>query len=303
MVDITHKTNTFRTATAMAEVKVGKAETIEAVRNKSVPKGDVFEMAKAAAFFGIKRTSDMIPDCHPIPIEHASVSYEINELSILIKVEVSTIYKTGVEVEAMHGASVAALTIYDMLKPLDKEIEITSIKLLEKKGGKSDYTDNFKKDIKAAVIVCSDSITAGKNTDKAGKAIIEKLAGFGITETDYKIIPDDENQLKELVIQFTDAKTDLVIITGGTGLSKRDITPEAIKPLLDREIPGIMEAARNYGQDRTPYAMLSRGLAGLRGNTLILALPGSTRGAIESMEALFPSILHIYRILAGNRHN
>ena len=147
MVDITHKINTLRYARAQAIVKVSNEHTIDAIRNKSVPKGDVFEMSKSAALFAIKRTSDVIPDCHPLPIEFASVSFNIDKLEIQIQVEVKTIYKTGVEVEAMHGASVAALTAYDMLKPLDKNIEIHSIKLLEKKGGKSDFNEEFRKSL------------------------------------------------------------------------------------------------------------------------------------------------------------
>src|SRR5690348_15368499 len=119
MKDITDKIHTLRIATAQAVVHVSKKETIDAVKNKTVPKGDVFEMAKAAALFAVKRTSDMIPDCHPMPVESASVKYEIRDFDIRITLEVKTIYKTGVEVEAMHGASVAALTIYDMLKPID----------------------------------------------------------------------------------------------------------------------------------------------------------------------------------------
>ncbi|MDT0605923.1 cyclic pyranopterin monophosphate synthase MoaC [Croceitalea rosinachiae] len=141
MVDITQKENSHRTAIAQAIVNVGSQKTITAIEEKTVPKGDVFAMSKAAGFLGLKKTPELLPDCHPLPIEFAGIEYEIEGLKIIVKVTVKTFYKTGVEVEAMHGASVVALNMYDMLKPIDKNIEIQQIKLLKKTGGKSDINN------------------------------------------------------------------------------------------------------------------------------------------------------------------
>ncbi|MEZ4969193.1 MAG: cyclic pyranopterin monophosphate synthase MoaC [Flavobacteriaceae bacterium] len=138
MVDITHKKATLRTAVAQAIVQVSSEDTITAIRNHTVPKGDVFAMSKAAGLLGVKRTADLLPDCHPLPIEYTDISYTISGLQITVLITVKTMYKTGVEVEAMHGASIVALNMYDMLKPIDKGIEIQNIKLLKKTGGKSD---------------------------------------------------------------------------------------------------------------------------------------------------------------------
>ncbi|TVZ08059.1 cyclic pyranopterin phosphate synthase [Cellulophaga sp. RHA_52] len=141
MVDITHKAITLRTAVAQAVVKVSSQATIDAINTKTVPKGDVFAMSKAAGLLGVKKTPELLPDCHPLPIEYTDISYQINNLEITVLITVKTNYKTGVEVEAMHGASVVALNMYDMLKPIDKGIEIHHIRLLKKTGGKSDITN------------------------------------------------------------------------------------------------------------------------------------------------------------------
>ena len=303
MIDITHKNNTLRIATAQAIVLVSKPETITAIKENKVPKGDVFAMSKAVGLLGVKKTALLLADCHPMPIEATTIDYEIKEMSIYIYITVKTIYKTGVEVEAMHGASLVALNMYDMLKPIDKGIEIHQIKLLDKKGGKSDFKDKFRQDLKAAVIVCSDTIFKGQKEDKAGNAIIDKLKESGVNVVDYIIIPDEKEIIAEKATHYANEKVNLIIYTGGTGLSSRDVTPEALRPLLDREIKGIEEAIRAYGQDRTPYSMLSRSVAGVIKDSLVLALPGSTNGAKESMEAVFPAILHAFRILKGARHD
>ena len=303
MNNITNKSPSYRMAVAQAIVSASREDTIAAIREGKVPKGNVFEMAKAAGLLAIKNTSNVIPDCHPLPVEGATVTYTIQGLELHIQVMVETVYKTGVEVEAMHGAAIVALTIYDMLKPIDKQVSISNIRLLEKKGGKSDYNDQLSRNIRAAVIVCSDTIAAGKKEDKAGKAIIEKLEGLPVEIAHYAIIPDEKDSIQAQINSLISSGTELLLICGGTGLSKRDITPEAVTPLLEREIPGMMEAARAYGQQRMPYAMFSRGVAGMIGDSVVITLPGSTRGAEETMDALFPYVLHLFKVNAGMRHN
>lgn len=303
MVNITPKSNTLRKAIAQAIVKVTLPETIQAIHQRTVPKGDVLECARVAGLFAAKRTADMIPDCHPLPVEFTAVSYEVGEMEVTVFVEIHTIYKTGVEVEAMHAASVVALTMYDMLKPIDKGVTIDQIKLVEKKGGKTDRKKDLEQSLRAAVIVCSDSISAGKKEDRAGLVIKEKLEKVGVQVPVYQIIPDEKDKIQQICALQVTGKMDMVIFTGGTGLSPRDVTPEALEEILERRIPGIEETIRNYGQQRTPYSMLSRSIAGLIGDTLVLGLPGSTNGASESMDAVFPAILHIFKVMEGARHD
>lgn len=295
MVNITHKQNSLRKAIASALVKVSSQQTIDAIKNKLVPKGDVFEFSRAAGLLAIKKTSDVIPDCHPLPVEFAAITFSINELTVIINVEVHTIYKTGVEVEAMHGASVVALVMYDMLKPIDKHVEISSIKLESKSGGKTDLKLNVD-NLKCAVVVCSDSISKGENEDKSGKKIIERLQQLQIETNSYLIVADDIDAIQSALKKYVADKFDMVLFTGGTGLSQRDNTPEAIKPLLEKEIPGICEVARSYGQQRMPFAMLSRSVAGFIKNTLVITMPGSVRGVEETMDALFPQVLHLFEL-------
>lgn len=296
MVDILSKINTHRKAIAEAIVTVSSTSTIEAIKNNAIPKGNVFEMSKTAGLLAVKKTSDVIPDCHPLPIEYTKITHTINGLAITVQVEVHTIYKTGVEVEAMYGASVVAMTMYDMLKPIDKGITINSIRLVEKEGGKSDFKKDTGEGYTSAIIIVSDSIHSGKKEDSGGQLIVEAMNKNKFNNMAYEIIPDDPTLLTEKVKSLA-SKVDLLIVSGGTGFSSKDKTPETLKSLITTEIPGIMEWARNYGQSRTPYAMFSRGIAGAINNTLLLNIPGSTSGVKDTLDALFPYVTHSFKML------
>lgn len=302
MVNITHKSTTLRKATATALVVLSSETAMNAVKEKRVPKGDVFEFARVAALFAIKKTSEVIPDCHPLPIEYSDISFTVNELTIQVTVEVHTVYKTGVEVEAMHGASIAALTLYDMLKPLDKHIEIQLVKLLHKEGGKTNYQIKPGHSVNAAVIVCSDSVYNKQAIDKAGLAVVERLKNLSIETRHYEVIPDEAGCIRKQMEVHAGSGIELLFFVGGTGVSPRDITPDVVKPLLEKELHGVMEEARRYGQERMAYAMLSRGVAGFVKKTLVLTLPGSSGGAVEYIDALFPQVLHVFDVIAGHRH-
>lgn len=302
MVDITFKSFTLRKAIAGAKIIVSSPETMQAIRNKTVPKGDIFEFARASALLAIKKTSDMIPDCHPLPIEYATIRYNLNALTVNIEVEVHTIYKTGVEVEAMHGASVAALVIYDMLKPIDKGITIGEIKLIEKKGGKSDTQPGPTHNLKAAVVVCSDSVYRQEKQDQSGKTIVAFLEKQRFNSILYTVVPDDQQAIAAQLEVYKAQGVDLLIFTGGTGLSTRDVTPEAVQPYITTEIPGIMEQARNYGQQRVGTSMLSRSIAGFSDRTLILTLPGSKNAVTDYIAALFPQVLHVFQVRSNQPH-
>lgn len=302
MIDVSPKFNSLRYAMAEGYL-YGKPEAITRVTGKTVPKGDVLEVARAAGITAAKRCSDMIVFCHPIPLDWVGLSFEIEEGQIRVIAEVRSVWKTGVEVEAITAVTGALLNAYDMLKPLDAELSFGNIRVVKKKGGKSDFADTFTKPIKTAVLVISDSTFAGKRKDKSGKIIQTFLKELPVEISFYEILPDDEEYITVRLKQLVDDEgVKLIFTTGGTGLGPKDLTFEATQKVIDRVVPGIAEAMRRHGKDRTPYAMLSRELVGVRGKSLIINLPGSSKGAKESLEAVFPGVLHAFPMMAAGGH-
>jgi len=302
MIDVSPKSNTLRYARAEGRLNCG-AGTLDAIRAREVPKGDVLEVARAAGISAAKQTADTIVFCHPIPLDWVEVTLSVEEDHLAVTAEVKSVWKTGVEMEALTAVTAALLNAWDMVKPIDESLSIEGIGLVEKKGGRSDWRDTFSEPIRCAVLVISDSTHAGEREDRSGLVIRESLEHQPVDVNVYEILPDDRTIIAQKLETLADSGTiDLILTTGGTGLGPRDVTPEATKEVIDREVPGITEMVRAYGSQRTPYAMLSRSLCGQRGETLIINLPGSSRGASESMDALLPGLLHAFPMIRGGGH-
>jgi cyclic pyranopterin monophosphate synthase len=303
MRDVSKKPGTLRTAGATATLKCLPA-TVACIRTGNVPKADPLPVARVAGIQAAKTTSLLIPYCHQVPLDYAGVEITLGEDAILITTTVSAVWKTGVEMEALVAASAAALTLYDMLKIIDDTMEIRDVHLTGKKGGKSDFRRAAREEkTTAGILVLSDRVSAGANEDRSGIAIRDRLASLGVTPSEFKVLPDDRERITaELIRWADDLSLDLVFTTGGTGIGPRDVTPEATSAVVERELPGVTEALRAHGQERNRYSMLSRGVAGVRGRTLIVNLPGSERAVNESLDVLLPWILHALEILRGAGH-
>jgi molybdenum cofactor biosynthesis protein B len=153
---------------------------------------------------------------------------------------------------------------------------------------------------KAHVITVSDRVSAGQMEDQSGPALIRLLtaAQFDISGPD--VVPDVKQRISDAIVAAAGGGADVVITTGGTGLGPRDVTPQATSAVIDFEVPGLGEAMRRVGAASTPMAALSRGMAGVRGRTLVVNVPGSVKGATESLEAVMPMLGHAIRLLHGN---
>jgi molybdopterin adenylyltransferase len=158
--------------------------------------------------------------------------------------------------------------------------------------------------MRVAVLTISDSVSKGEREDLSGPAVVAFCRGLGWEVTSALRLPDDAASIREHLRELADSgRVDLVVTTGGTGIGPRDNTPEATQAVADRVIPGIAEEMRRKGLEKTPTAVLSRAVAGARGNTLIVNLPGSPKGAVESLEAVAHLLPHAVRVLHGAHHD
>jgi cyclic pyranopterin monophosphate synthase len=311
MVDVGGKEVTARRAVAGAVVQF-RPEVLRVLLDAGGPKGDALVTARLAGIGAAKRTADLIPLCHPLPLDSVDVELtpDPSAGTVEIRAEARVTARTGVEMEAMVAASVAALTLYDMAKALQRDIVIGEVRLLEKSGGRSGTWPAAEAAAlpepashEAVVVVCSNRSAAGEREDTSGPAVVAALrdAGFDVV-SEVMVVRDDEAEISALLARLADAGHRLVLTSGGTGLTPTDVTPAATRRVIDREAPGLADLMRAAGVAHTPMAALSRGVVGTRGATLIANLPGSPKGAIESLEALLPVLRHALDQVAGGDH-
>ena len=347
MVDVSAKPATARRAVAEAFVAMS-AETLSLVIDGRAAKGDVLGVAELAGVMGGKRTSELIPLCHPVALTDLLVTVTPDRAAggLRVRAEAATTGQTGVEMEALTAASVAALTVYDMVKGVERGVEIRSVRLVSKTGGKSGEwhrptdrdaagggrrrpatpaaagpaiasragsggrarrAERTVSDVpsigplpagaRALVVTVSDGVAGGTRQDESGVALANRLALAGF-RVDRVSIADDRASIERAL---RDGAVDhlLVISTGGTGLTPRDVTPQATHAVIDYEVPGLAEAMRAAGRAKTPMADLSRGVVGVIGRSLVVNVPGSPKAALESLAALEPTLGHALETLAG----
>jgi cyclic pyranopterin phosphate synthase len=313
MVDVGDKPVTRRRAVAAATLRM-RPDVLATLIETAGPKGDAFVTARLAGIGAAKRTAELIPLCHPLPLDLVDVSLqpEPSSGSVMIRAEAQATARTGVEMEALTAASIAALTLYDMAKALQRDIVIEHVELLEKEGGRSGRWTRgagaeppaiASAEHEAVVVTCSTRSAAGARDDASGPLLVLALTDGGFdVEPDAIVVPDDAATISATLARLADAGHRLILTSGGTGLTPGDVTPGATRAVIDREIPGLAELMRSAGLASTPMAALSRAVVGARGATLIANLPGSPRGATESLAALLPVLRHALDQLAGGDH-
>jgi len=294
MVDVGAKAITRRIATAEATLHCSP-DTILQLKSKALPKGDVLAVARIAGIQAAKKTDDLIPLCHSLPIDQVTVDFEIHNDHIRILTAARTTAKTGIEMEALTAASIAALTLYDMMKAVDKSMSIDTIRVVSKEKSPIHpvTTPPSTTPLKVGRVTLSDRASAGVYVDKSGPEIERVFGEIWRAPCEFipELLPDDPAQIADALRRLSDeAGCHLIITTGGTGPGARDVTPEATLSVLEKELHGLGEAMRAVSFHHVPTAILSRATAGTRGRTLIINLPGNPKAIAECLPPILPAI-------------
>jgi molybdenum cofactor biosynthesis protein MoaC len=331
MIDVGEKAVTRRRAVAEGRISMQPA-TARRILDGQMPKGNVLGMAEVAGITAAKNTAAILPLCHPLALDAVRVSCEVlpEAGAVVVRCEAICSGKTGVEMEALTGVAAALLSIYDLTKGVDPALEVGDVRLRVKEGGKSGRwvhpkVEDEERDrppaadraegadrrpgraegalagLTAAALTVSDRCSRGEAEDASGPL----LAGFflerGAALLSAAVVPDDVAAIQAAVRAAADGGADLLVLSGGTGLGPRDVTPEALAPLLAKELPGVGELLRSSGAATARMAWLSRSTAGLVGRCLVVALPGSPRAVREGLATLEPLLAHAVEMIRGGK--
>ncbi|WP_320670516.1 cyclic pyranopterin monophosphate synthase MoaC [Patulibacter defluvii] len=323
MVDVGEKQVTARRAVAAALVTMSP-ETAELVRRGDLPKGDVLGTARLAGTMAAKRVPDLVPLAHPLPLTKVDVQARVVPAAgqVRIEAEARTVGRTGVEIEAMTAALIAAVNVYDMVKGVERGVAVGPVTLVHKSGGRSGDFDGpapwgpeeapatgpaagprdaprpLDPPVRAALLTVSSSRADGPADDPGSVALRELAAALGVQVAVAERVADDREAIAARLVAFADElAVDLVLTAGGTGMTVDDVTPEATLQACERIAPGIAEALRLASREHTHAWPLSRAVAAVRGRTLVVNLPGTPKAAAEARPVLEPILTHAIRLL------
>lgn len=244
--------------------------------------------ASHAAQMGVKQAPFVLAHLQPTPDYDVMVTFQIHESVVEVRVELSAVTDTRLEPYALFAASAAGVCVTDLCGGT-----VSAAQVEESKG--SQFATTIE-DARAVVLVLSDTVAAGNKPDTAGKSVADGLTTAGFEIAAYEVLSDEPSELEARLDHWLPLAPQLIITVGGTGIGPRDKAVDIVGPRIETDVPGVMEAARAYGQARTPYSALSRGVAGRIGDTFVLTFPGSRKGAEETLDALLITLIHLVEV-------